>query len=365
MDKNKPETTRRGFLEWSIYSAAAASVAGGLSAHLGIIPESRYSHGVLPAEFENHEAVLFAWYKNFRPGAKKAFIKAVVEVAENGKAIVLVKEDENLQFLKTELQASAEYKNVTLIQHDFVMPWIRDFGPVVIKTHSGGYKFVDYQYDVNSQDNGIPSMLANYYDMPIVKAPIKLHAGNLLSNGMGLCISTEQWLKLNNEIGFTRERLDKVAAEYMGINDLVMLRPLIGEQTGHVDMFATMVATDIALVGKYEKGVDRHNAPLLDRNAELLEGVMTPSGPLKVFRIPMPPRPQRWWYTYTNVVYANGKVLVPSYKDIDAKFEQKVFDLYQSLLPGWKIVPIDCTEFVIGNGVLHCATMNLKSVSRA
>ena len=345
-----------------ILTTVAAAVTGGVASHFGYVQGNDYSYGLLPAEFESHEAILFGWYKNFRPGAKRAFIDSVIEVAEVGTAVVLVRESENLKFLKRQILPKVGSESVIFMQHDFVMPWVRDFGPVVVKAPDGGYRMIDYQYDIYAEDNGTPAMLSQKFGMPIIKAPLKLHAGNLLSNGMGLCISTEQLMTLNGSVGFTKESLSKIMRKYLGVNELVMLRPLIGEQTGHVDMFATMVAPNVVVVGEYDEKDDPYNVRVLDENAERLQGIDTPVGPMKVVRIPMPPRRSKWWYTYTNVLFANGKLLVPSYQDVDRGLEELVFETFRSVLPGWKIVPIDCTEFVIGNGVLHCATMNLKSL---
>ena len=355
--------SRRQLLKWSFGAAAAAVPAGMAAAHLGLLPAWNQSYGLLPAEFENQQAILFGWYKNFRPGAKQAFIESVRQVSEVAQAIVLVAEPENRKYLDQQFAKFDSRENIQLIDHPFVMPWVRDFGPLVVKSADGRHTVIDYQYEVNREDNGIPKLLADTFGLPRVEAPLKLHAGNLLSNGTGLCLSTEQLMHLNNQIGFSESKLQKIVQRYLGIDELVLLEPMIGEKTGHVDMFSTFVAPNVVLVGQYDPKVDRYNAPVLDRNAERLEGLATRNGPLKVVRIPMPRRSSGWWYTYTNVIYINGRVLVPSFSDVDPAVEQQAMDIYRREMPGWEIVPIDCTEFVIGNGVLHCASMNMISLT--
>ncbi len=43
---------------------------------------------------------------------------------------------------------------------------------------------------------------------------------------------------------------------------------------------------------------------------------------MQVVRIPMPSHKDGNWRTYTNVIYANGVVLVPQYPDADAELDR-------------------------------------------
>ena len=91
----------------------------------------------------------------------------------------------------------------------------------------------------------------------------------------------------------------------------------------------------------------------------LLEQVRTPNGPLKVVRIPMPARRHHdiWGGTYTNVVFLNKVLLVPTYREIEADLQEKAFDVFRQALPGWQIIGIDCSPMIINGGALHCVTM--------
>ena len=350
--------TRRNFLKYSLGAAALAGTSA-VATHFGIFKPTVNKVGTLAAEFESAEAMLFGWFRSFRGPASGAMLQAINEVTETMKVYVVTKEDENVDFLSTALAVPISEGSVEIIQYDLQLPWVRDFAPLVVKSNDPDCVAIDYNYTVNENDNALARILANKFSLPVSAAPLNLHGGNLITNGAGLCLTTNQLLKWNEDRGLDQAALRKIARKHLGCEKLIFLERLAGEQTGHVDMFATFVSTKTVVVGQYDRKVDAVNAEILDDCANQLEKVVTRNGKLNVVRIPMPERTREWWYTYTNVVYANGKLLVPTYSDANPTQQQNALAIYQQLLPGWKIVPIDCTDLIVGNGVLHCATANI------
>jgi hypothetical protein len=78
----------------------------------------------------------------------------------------------------------------------------------------------------------------------------------------------------------------------------------------------------------------------------------------------MPPSGPDVWRTYTNVVYANGTLLVPSYPGVTPHLENEALTTFQHLLPEWRIVPVDCNQLISLGGGVHCMTLNLSRVAR-
>ena len=62
---------------------------------------------------------------------------------------------------------------------------------------------------------------------------------------------------------------------------------------------------------------------------------------------------------YTNVIFANGVVIVPQFPDVDPKADWEAIELYSSLLPDWEVVGVDCSRLNLRNGALHCITANI------
>jgi agmatine/peptidylarginine deiminase len=198
------------------------------------------------------------------------------------------------------------------------------------------------------------------FDLPLVRVPLTIEGGNLLSNGEGIAVLSDKILEDNIAFGLAETTLVEIMKYLYGFKQIVMLESLYGEETGHVDMFAAFTSPDAIVVGAYDPKCDEQNAAILDRNAAKLSEVKINSNkPLRVDRIPMPPHSDNLWRTYTNVLFANGVVLVPVYPSLDHVGRQKALAVFSKLLPNWEIVGIDASRIIESNGALHCIAMNL------
>ena len=254
--------------------------------------------------------------------------------------------------------------------HFLVMPlntmWVRDYGPLFVRHSNGSVMVVDAEYtrvdDIigeRPEDDRAPQALAELFGLPMIHAPMRAEGGNLLSNGDGLIVSTSQLIARNTPRGASVEDIGRMFGEYLAARQWTFLRPLDGEPTGHADMFVTFVATNAVVVAQIDKSQDPVNADILDEAAQILSRHMTSRGPMRVYRIPMPPRVGEHLRTYTNVIFANGTLLVPSYAGVDPKIEQQALNLYRRLLPGWEVIPIPCDSLVVKRGLLHCISVNV------
>jgi agmatine/peptidylarginine deiminase len=195
--------------------------------------------------------------------------------------------------------------------------------------------------------------------LPSVRTRIAFDGGNLLTNGRGLCLATTQLLERNREFGYPDKYVTATVQRLFGADETVYLEKLEGEKTGHVDLFAAFTAPDTVVVGDYS-GVDPVNAAILDRNAERLSKVVTASGLLRVVRLPMPPRGgDDFGGSYTNVLFANGVLLVPSWPNLPRETEDRVMATYRRLLPDWDVVGIDVGNLMSHGGALRCVSLPL------
>ena len=92
---------------------------------------------------------------------------------------------------------------------------------------------------------------------------------------------------------------------------------------------------------------------------EQLAGVSTFAGPLHIERVTIPPPDGDVWYTYTNVVFANGVVLVPTYPDRFPELDAEALAMYRRLLPDRRVVGIDVSDLIAMRGALRCISMNI------
>jgi agmatine/peptidylarginine deiminase len=239
--------------------------------------------------------------------------------------------------------------------------WLRDFGPLVVR-ESGRSVAVDPEYlPGRPSDDQVPAELARLWRLPKDSAAIALEGGNLLTNGQGLLVATRSVQDMNAGVGRNEAYVRQVLAQHLGAREAVFLEPLAGEPTGHVDLFASFCSSETVIVGSYEKSEDAENAAILDRNAEVLRKTRTSRGVLRVVRIPMPSHGDGVWRTYTNVVYANGVVLVPSFAEKGRDVEARAMSAFAKELPGWRVVSIDAECLAELGGGLRCITMTLPS----
>lgn len=248
------------------------------------------------------------------------------------------------------------------VPHDSV--WLRDFGPFVVRRSDGFKLVVDAEYGNADRlkDERVPANLAVALHSQAIDAPINLEGGNLLSNGEGLCITTTTLIERNAPRGFREQHVRRLLRTYFGSDQIVFLEPLLGEPTGHVDMFATFTSADTVVVGAYDPEEDRQNAEILDRNSARLAEVVVSGRQLRVVRVPMPSNADNIWRTYTNGIYANGALLVPVYPQTDGQVQRSALATFQNLLPGWDIVPVDAAAIIGRGGALHCISMNVLSL---
>lgn len=244
--------------------------------------------------------------------------------------------------------------------------WIRDYSPFMVRRQDNSIALVDARYipgatgeKMRAFDDEVASHFASMLGLPIRSMPISADGGNLLSNGDGAVISTAEILLANQLLGYSKDQITDILNDMLGVRLWSFVPPLESEATGHVDMFATFLAKNIVVVGEIEQERDPVNSERLDMAASHFQLMTTSLGPMKVVRIPMPPLWNSMWRSYTNIIMANGILLMPSFSDVDPELEDRIEETYQALLPGWEIKRILCDGLVQREGQLHCISYNL------
>jgi len=249
------------------------------------------------------------------------------------------------------------------------MAWVRDWGPLFVRRHDGSVVVPAFRSPLKSKwardrfrgDAIAARRLGEMLALDTMPVPACFVGGNMLFNGEGLCASTTKLLAESRAQGLDKKAAAELLKETLGVTQWVLLPRLEGEVTGHVDMFVTLTAPNVAVVGRMDPADDPVNAGRLDEAAAILARQQTTRGPMQVHRVPMPPPIEDRWRTYTNVVYANGTLLVPTFADADPAREAEALALYRRLLSDWEVVGIRCDGLVHGKGLLHCITRGIPS----
>ncbi len=319
----------------------------------------------MPAEFERQSALVLAW-----DGSDPVACEVQLQIAKVAHVtvpvVVLVRHQADQQDAIDSLgMAGVDFGRIRLLRVPIDSPWIRDYGPSIVRDADIRPIAIDARYDIGRpNDDEIPVAIAQRIGCQTEQTGLVVEGGNLLSNGEGLGIATSRLREKCTEAGYSQEEIRSRLHSVYGFRQSVFLEPLEGECTGHVDMFATFTAPNVVVVGEYSPHTAPINAAILDRNATALNGLSTPFGPLRVVRIPMPPSDGDTFPSWTNVIYANGTLLVPNYPDVDRDLALKALAVYKKLLPSWKIKLIDCNRIIASGGALHCLSLNLPGLFR-
>ncbi|MBI1748964.1 MAG: agmatine deiminase family protein [Acidobacteria bacterium] len=260
--------------------------------------------------------------------------------------------------------------------------WIRDYGPEFIYDASGSIGIIDMSYYPQVwtspsnprgrvRDDAVPNRLGAVFGMPVYRPRLAAEGGNMQTDGNGTCFVSDVMRTANARIfgaGFTSQVLANTLGDFYGCQRTVILQPLSGEGTGHIDMFMTVVSPDTILVGQYNPADDLTNANRLNQNADTLTG----SG-YNVVRIPMP-KPysiggRRVWATFANSLSINDATIVPIYRnpnfppalrDTILAQEADALSKYRAALPGITVIPIIGDPLIPSGGSLHCITMTYQ-----
>ena len=343
-------------------SLSAKLTAQALAAEQKLKTRSRKLH--LPGEFERQSALLISCQQMLED-APDVFVAIAAATHKYVPLIALV---DNVDDYRDALALLKERKvptaGIHFLEVDQDSMWIRDYGPCLVKQANGSSVILDADYSSRGRplDDAVPMALAAHLGLAVQPVPQCIDGGNLLHNGWGLAIATETLLWSDEEQPPDEPQLSALVKDFYGFDQLVLLEALEDEPTGHVDMFAAFVSPQIVVVGEIDPAVDLENSQRLDRNAARLAGLKTEYGRLRVVRIPMPPCDGPNWRSYTNVVFANGVLLVPVFPDADEAGQKVALETFANLLPGWRIVPIDSRALAAIGGGLHCVTMNLAGL---
>ena len=317
----------------------------------------------MPGEFEEQE-FLFLSCGELTAAHAETIADIAAAIQRHVRVVVLfTSDDQRTTLIKTLSRRVDSTRNVSFLRVAHDTKWIRDFGPTVLRNGAQAL-ILDWQYDQNRpNDDAFPLNLSAMSRIQCEPSQLQLEGGNLLSNGNGLCVTTTAVTQRNAGHDLNEAAVCTLLRSSVGAQQVIVLEPLAGEETGHVDMFVTFTGPNTVVVGAYSPKEDPENAALLDRNAARLASLKTPSGQLRVERIPMGRRHNGLWRTYTNCIYANGVLLVPVYQDGDDNRSRQALALYRRLLPQWHIVPIDATQLIEEGGALHCVALNVPCLA--
>lgn len=339
----------------------------------------------MPAEWEPHEATWIAWphHRDDWPGKFSSIPWIYADIVRNiarGEWVRIIVNDAAHQ---KSAERTLKQANVGLDQIEFFRwktdrVWTRDSGPIFVTqsnqpqpaiTHwqfNGWAKYPNYK-----KDEKLPGLVAQRFGMQSwqpefvfngKRRRLVLEGGSIDVNGRGTLLTTEECLLSDvqqRNPGVSREQLEKMFADYLGVKKTIWLgNGIAGDDThGHVDDISRFVAPS-TVVTVVEKNSSDPNYEPLQENLRRLRAATDEDGKrLNVIELPLPSpvwfRGQRLPASYANFYIANKCVLVPTFNDANDRIALNVI---ADLFPARDVVSIFCGDFIWGLGAIHCAT---------
>ncbi len=323
------------------------------------------------AEWEEVEYLVIRWTPQF----ENILQQIVAAAVEECKVLIATQNQAAVQSYLT--SNGIDLTNVEFLNAPTNSIWIRDYaGNSVYTDDVGELALTDWIYNrPRPLDDVLPSEHAAYLDIPIYitnsgTSDLVNTGGNFMSDGLGNAFASKLILEENepgNPYGVsakTEAQIDAIMEQYMGITNYIKMDQVPFDPISHIDMHMKLLDEETILVSRYPPGVA--DGPQIELNIDYVTSTFSsPFGTdYKIEWIDAPPSTggaypdtNGFYRTYTNSVFINKTVIVPTYRpEVDGPALQQ----YEELLPGYTIVGIDVDNagenLISQSGAIHCIT---------
>ncbi len=333
----------------------------------------------MPAEWEKHRGTLLAWPSNPETweglleevGRSHAFLMARLSEAETV-YLSLKPTDDRKKITSLISSFGGNLKQVHFLDIPNNDAWLRDSGPNYvfsvdsqeIAINDWGYNAWGGKYPPWDEDEKLTGRFASFIGCKTVFRPgMILEGGSIDVNGKGVVLTTRSCLlNKNRNPKLTQAQIEENVKSYLGVQKIVWLgEGIAGDDTdGHVDDFARFMKEDTIVCSFEENTKDENHAPLREAYEQLCIETDLKGRKFKVVKLPMPSpkyfQDFRIPASYANFYFANGCVLLPTFKDPMDKVAVRILS---KLRPDLKIVEVPGLDFVRGLGGVHCLTQQV------
>ncbi|MDC3953357.1 agmatine deiminase family protein [Polyangium jinanense] len=281
-----------------------------------------------PAEFEPHASIWLAWptYQNKAGHPTEPVVEDILRALHGHVSVDLLAQDEaEAGMIRERLARDAvpsDHVRIHAVPHADI--WLRDMGPIFVKTSGGGRAVVDYAFnawgypgfDRSSRtgliEDAVDRKVAALRGLPVVRSSMSSEGGDRESNGAGTLMLTEQVERQRNP-GLSREQIEAEFRRTLGATHFVWLPQGIAEDDatwegplpggiytpltpgGHIDEYARFADAHTILLGEVteaeaqEDPIRAMTRERLEKARAAIEAAGDQDGrPFRIVRVPMP-----------------------------------------------------------------------------
>jgi agmatine deiminase len=332
---------------------------------------------ILPAEWEEQDAVLLAWphegtdWAAQRERAQQNFCNIIRAISRVEKVLLIVPDIEKVLL---QLKAAAiNLAQVRLYELPCNDTWARDFGPLTVRTDHGP-RLLDFTFNgwgnkfSADLDNRLTTKLAAagaFGETMFSSIELVLEGGSLESDGLGTLLTTSDCLlEKNRNPHLSQSQIEEELKLQFGASQVLWLDhgALRGDDTdSHIDTLARFAPNQTILFQGCNDPTDEHYQELSAMRKQLSNFLTLCGKGYRLLELPWPQarydsNKNRLPATYANFLIINGAVLVPTYND---PADPVALNIIARAFPHREIIPIDCRTLIEQHGSLHCVTMQL------
>ena len=247
-------------------------------------------------------------------------------------------------------QAMSTYNNngANMANCEFIIAptdsyWTRDYGPLFIFDGNNELGVVNFSYNrPRPNDDNIPVVFANQYDLPLYGMNIAHTGGNFMSNSYGTGASTQ--IVYTENSAMTPTAIDQLVENYLGITDHIVVQDPTGSYINHIDCWGKFLAPDKILIRSVPESHSQYDE--LEEVVEYFAGLTSSYGtPYRIYRVYTPNN-----QPYTNSVIINDKVYVPT---MNSTWDSAAIATYQEAMPGYEIIGVYSSQW-LSTDAIHC-----------
>ena len=330
----------------------------------------------MPAEWSAHESTWLSWphKRESWPGkfepVEPVMVQLVAALARHERVRINVLDAAHERHVAEQLEGRVHAEHVVFHRIPTDDAWCRDHGAIFLTRPDRALHALDFRFNAwggkylpYDRDDAVAPQMAAALGAPCASVDMVLEGGSIEVNGAGTLLTTEQCLlHPNRNPDMSREAIEDCLCDLLGVRQVLWLGDgVAGDDTdGHIDDLTRFVAEDtVVTVVEADRGDENHR-PLAE-NRERLEAMRLPDGrPLRVVEIQMPRpvvyRGDRLPASYANFYIGNRTVAMPAFDD---PADEPARAALAACFPGREVVPIDCTDLVLGLGTFHCLTQQV------
>lgn len=371
--------TRRQFLRTSVsaaYSVMAASMLGACGESIGqedgptTAPQQSSTVWTMPDEAAPHVGTWMAfaasdaiWGNRLKGPVQDALARIANAIVQFEPVHMLVGERD---------LAAARQKcdpRVNLIVQAVDDLWMRDSGPVFVKSPRGELGAVNFNFSgwggkqVHALDSQVAAGVASRARARLIGTKLVLEGGAIEVDGNGTAILAESCvLNRNRNPGLTKPDCEAALKNLLGLRKIIWLPGIAGRDItdGHVDFYArfarpgTVFAASDTDPTSYDHAVTRQHLQILRQATD------ADNKPLTVIELPAPEKVRPAFDNrdfaagYVNFYVCNGGVVIPEFGDgqADVVAKQRI----AAAFPGRTVVQVNIDPIAAGGGGIHCTT---------